>query len=69
MLLLQTAYRRASKAGGKSLAKSLNGWKTGSKYQFKIYYDEVAVKLVKTQCEILRGQIKKYSHATRLYLR
>ena len=26
---LQTAYRRASKAGGKSQAKLFNGWKTG----------------------------------------
>ena len=34
--LLQTAYRRASKTGEKSLAKLLNGWKTGPKYQFKI---------------------------------
>ena len=39
--VLQTAYRRASKAGGQSLAKLLNGWKTGPKYQFKIYYNEV----------------------------
>ena len=35
--LLQTAYRRASKTGEKSLAKLLNGWKTGPKYRFKIY--------------------------------
>ena len=28
---LQTAYRRASKAAGKSQAKLLNGWKTGPK--------------------------------------
>ena len=39
--VLQTAYRPASKAGGQSLAKLLNGWKTGPKYQFKIYYNEV----------------------------
>ena len=36
--VLQTAYRRARKAGGKSLARLLNGWKTGPKYQFEIYY-------------------------------
>ena len=64
--LLQTAYRRASKTGEKSLAKLLNGWKTGPKYRFKIYSDEVAVQKVKTQCEILRGQIKNHSHATHL---
>ena len=63
---LQTAYRRASKTGEKSLAKLLNGWKTGPKYQFKIYSNEVAVPKVKTQCEILRGQIKNHSHATHL---
>ena len=39
--LLQTAYRRASKAGEKSLLKLLNGWKTGPKYQFNIYSNEV----------------------------
>ena len=55
--LLQTAYRRAS---------LLNGWKTGLKYQLKIYSNEVAVQKVKTQCEILRGQIKNHSHATHL---
>ena len=64
--LLQTAYRRASKTGEKSLAKLLNGWKTGPKYRFKIYSNEVAVQKVKTQCEILRGQIKNHSHATHL---
>ena len=67
--VVQTAYRRASKAGGKSLAKLLNGWKTGPKYQFEIYYDEIEVQRVKTQCEILRGQIRNHSHATHLYLR
>ena len=39
--LLQTAYRCASKAGDKSLAKLLHGWKTGPKYQFNIYSNEV----------------------------
>ena len=67
--VLQTPYRRASKAGGKPLAKLLNGWKTGPKYQFEIYYNEFEVQKVKTQCEILRGQIKNHSHATHLYLR
>ena len=61
--VLQTAYGRAC---NKSLAKLLNGWKTGPKYQFKIYSNEVAVQKVKTQCEILRGQIKNHSHATHL---
>ena len=55
--VLQTAYGRASKAGEKSLANLLKGWKTGPKYQFKIYSNEGAVQKVKTQCEILRGQI------------
>ena len=32
---LQTAYRRASKARGKSQAKLLNGWKTGPKNHSK----------------------------------
>ena len=41
--VLQTAYGRASKAGEKSLANLLNGWKTGPKYQFKIYSNEGAV--------------------------
>ena len=54
---LQTAYRRTSKAGGKSQAKLLNGWTAGPKYQFKIDYNEVEVQKVKTQCEIRRGQI------------
>ena len=64
--VLQTAYRRASKAGEKSLAKLLNGCKTGPKDQFKIYPNKVAVQKVKTQCEILWGQIKNHSHATHL---
>ena len=64
--VLQTAYRRARGAGGKSLAKLLNGWKMGPKYQFQIYSNEVAVQKAKTQCEILRGQIKNHSHATHL---
>ena len=55
--VLQTAYGRASKAREKSLANLLNEWKTGPKYQFKIYSNEGAVQKVKTQCEILRGQI------------
>ena len=54
--VLQKAYRQASTAGGKSLAKLLNGWKTGPKYKFKIYYNEAEVEKVKVQCEILRGQ-------------
>ena len=54
ILVRQTAYRRASKAGGNlSLAKLLNGWKTGPKDQFEIYYNEVEVQKVKAQCEIL----------------
>ena len=39
--VLQTAYGRASKVGEKSLANLLNGWKTGPKYQFTIYSNEV----------------------------
>ena len=35
--VLQTAFKRERKAGGKSLAKLLNGWKTGPKNQFRIY--------------------------------
>ena len=66
---LQTAYRRESKAGGKSQAKLLSGWKTGPKYLLKIYYNEVEVQNVKTQCGIPRGQIKNHSHASHLYLR
>ena len=38
---LQMAYRCASKAGEKSQAKLLDGWKTGPKYQFNIYSNEV----------------------------
>ena len=34
----------------------MNGWNTEPKYKFKIYYNEVEVKKMKTQCEILRGQ-------------
>ena len=62
--------------------KLLNGWKTGPKYQFKIYYNEVEVQKVKTQCKILRGQKRalyqvssqmetdhRHSHAIYLYLR
>ena len=64
--VLQTAYGRASKAGEKSLANLLNGWKTGPKYRFRIYSNEVAMQKGKTQCEILRGQIKNHSHATHL---
>ena len=51
--VLQTAYRRAGKAGEKSLATLLNGWKTGPKDQFKIYSNEVALQKVQTQFEIL----------------
>ena len=64
--VLQTAYGRASKAGEKSLAKLLNGWKTGPKYQVKSYSNEVAVQKVKTQCEIKEP---KSRHSSDLYLR
>ena len=64
--VLQTAYGRASKAGEKSLANLLNGWKTGPKYQVKIYSNEVAVQKVKTQCEIKEPQSR---HSSDLYLR
>ena len=51
--VLQTAYRRASKVGGKSLAKLLNGWKTGQKYQFQIYY-------MKMRCRRWRHSAKSF---------
>ena len=39
----------------------------GTEISIQIYSSEVAVQKVKTQCEILRGQIKNHnSHATHL---
>ena len=57
ILVLQKAYRHVNKAGGKSLAKLLNRWKTRLKYQFKIYYNEVEVQKVKS-FKVKKGHLR-----------
>ena len=40
---IYTAFKRASKSGGKALTKLVNGWKFGPNYKLKVFYNEVDV--------------------------
>ena len=53
---LHTAFKRASKSGGNALKKLVNGWKNGQKYRFKVFYNEVDVLRLKSECDLLRGE-------------
>ena len=53
---LHTAFKRASKSGGNALKKLVNGWKNGQKYRFKVFYNEVDVLQLKSECDQLRGE-------------
>ena len=39
--LLQTAFKKVNRLGGKSVKKLLDVWKNGKPYRFKIYYNEL----------------------------
>lgn len=54
--ILQTAFKRASKSGGKALKKLVNGWKFGPNYKLKVFYNEVGVLKLKGDCDRLRGE-------------
>ena len=49
--ILHTAFKRASKSGGKALKKLVNGWKFGPNYKFKVFYNEVDVLKLKDDCD------------------
>ena len=51
--ILHTAFKRASKSGGKALKKLVNGWKFGPNYKFKVFYNEVDVLKLKDDCDRL----------------
>ena len=53
---LHTAFKRASKSGGNALKKLVNGWKNGQKHRFKVFYNEVDVLRLKSECDLLRGE-------------
>ena len=54
--ILHTAFKRASKSGGKALKKLVNGWKLGPNYKLKVLYNEVDVLKLKGDCDRLRGE-------------
>ena len=54
--ILHTAFKRASKSGGKALKKLVNGWKFGPNYKLKVFYNEVDVLKLKGDCDRLRGE-------------
>ena len=51
--ILPTAFKRASKSGGKALKKLVNRWKFGPNYKFKVFYNEVDVLKLKGDCDRL----------------
>ena len=51
--ILHTAFKRASKSGGKALKKLVNGWKFGPNYKFKVFHNEVDVLKLKDDCDRL----------------
>ena len=51
--ILHTAFKWASKSGGKALKKLVNGWKFGPNYKFKVFYNEVYVLKLKGDCDRL----------------
>ena len=54
--ILHTAFKRASKSGGNALKKVVNGWKFGPNYKLKVFYNEVDVLKLKSDCDRLRGE-------------
>ena len=54
--ILHTAFKRASKSGGNALKKVVNGWKFGPNYKLKVFYNEVEVLKLKSDCDRLRGE-------------
>ena len=56
--ILNTAFKWASKSGGKALKKLVNGWKFGPNYRLIVYYTEVDVLELKV-CDRLGGKKKR----------
>ena len=54
--ILHTAFKQASKSGGNTLNKVVNGWKFGANYKLKVFYHEVDVLKLKSDCDRLRGE-------------
>ena len=61
--IIQTAFKKASKLGGSTLKRLVNKWKTGPKYRFKVFYNEVDVIKLKSQCEALQGEKRELEDA------
>ena len=61
--IIQTAFKKASKLGGSTLKRLVNKWKTGPKYSFKVFYNEVDVIKLKSQYEALQGEKRELEDA------
>ena len=53
---IQTTLKKTSKLGGGTLKRLVNTWKTGPKYRFQVFYNEVDVIKLESQCEALQGE-------------
>lgn len=56
IISLHSAFKRASKSGGKSIKKLLNVWKVGPKYSLTIYYNEIELINLEKENNELRGE-------------
>ena len=52
--LLQTAFKKVNRLGGKSVKKLLDVWKNGKPYRFKIYYNELEAASLQQQNLLLK---------------
>ena len=59
IISLQSAFKRASKSGGKCVTKLLNVWELGKKYRFTIYYKELDVVNIEYENRKLKGEKRK----------
>ena len=56
IITLHSAFKRASKSGGRSLNKLLNVWKVGPKYHLTIYYNEIELVTLEKENNELKGE-------------
>ena len=56
IITLHSAFKRASKSGGRSLNKLLNVWKVGPKYHLTIYYNEIELVTLEKGNNELKGE-------------
>ena len=56
--LLHSAFKKASKSGGKSIKKLIDAWKAKN-YSFKIFYHELENNSLIEENQQLRGQKRK----------